>query len=228
MLLNTMSPDEIIKEIFSDYELVYETAKKYVVLYDKERKKAKTEKSSNYCRAYEIKSKKKNNWILLISKDPNYENYKGLKSIGVCAIVYYYTSVGLRVFKIIPSGGLAVFNAHLFSRYRERMNLNMPLPLDVVKKFFSRNSIVTGQFYEKDQREYCIALCTDGLLLGEFQLEHKWAVYKTFISKNMERIDQIEKEHEMISHLEEFVYTALTQEERNNFSKVLKFLKPKK
>ena len=186
MLTPTMTPTEVNAEIFSDWEVVQTSIERMTKEYDVSRRRKKIPKDDIYPIARDIKSKKKNTWIFIFCKEPGKGKYKGLDSINVCGLVYYHTKIGLRVFKIRPevnqdlplmreSYGLSVFNGHLFSRYDERLNLGLKLPLDKVRHFFFHNGYSMAGHVLQDGKEVIVSICRDGFLLGN--MEHLgWSI----------------------------------------------------
>lgn len=137
MLVESMNHNEISKEVATDWLNIQKSLDRLANEYDRERRKNKVDKRETYSRAYPLKTNKKNTWIVFFSKAPAVNSYKGLADLNVLAIVYYHNLLGLRVFKLGASGGLVVYNGHLFQRYNERMGLNISNPVDIVKHFLS-------------------------------------------------------------------------------------------
>jgi len=212
VLVETMSPEEINLEIFTDWRAVSNTIERLGKEYNKERSKLKVSKTDTYSKAYAIKTNKKNLWNFLISKAPSETTYKGLSSINICSIVYYYTPSGLRVFKIMPNGGLSVYNGHLFTRYNERMNLNLVKPLDIVLHFFKNNGYYTAKIIPKEGRDLSVATCKDGLLLGELIMANNWHLHKTFIDKGLKSKAQDKIEEELLNSLQTEIEEELNKE----------------
>ena len=211
MLIETMTPIEVTSEILEDWSIVTKSFDRLVNDYDKERRRSKIDKGDIYSLPYEIKTKKKNTWIFIFSKAPSEDKYKGQSSINICSLVYYYSSIGLRVFKIMPKGGISVYNGHLFKRYNERMSLGLEKPLDIVKHFFINNGYFTSKVIPKNNKEFTISVCKEGLLLGELQEDRSFLVNKTFINKNLIRLDQNEAEEELIKSLQDEIETELNK-----------------
>jgi hypothetical protein len=69
-----------------------------------------------------LKPDPKNKWLILISKKKALKNYNNPEDFDLTCFVYYYNDIGIRVFICPPSGVLSVFNGHVFTLYRERMN----------------------------------------------------------------------------------------------------------
>jgi hypothetical protein len=211
MLVTTMNPPEVAKEVFTDYENIIKSVERLGIEYDRERRKKKVDKKARYSVAYPIKTKRKDTWIVFLSKAPAVSVYKGEGDINVKAVVYYRNTVGLRVFSIGATGGLHVYNGHLFSRYRERIGLTLSDPVDVVKVFFMNNGYTQGQVIRKDGREYTLNVCRDGFLLGELQHGRRWLVHRTFISRDLTTPEQEEQEKNLIAHMQQEIIAELNK-----------------
>ena len=138
---------------------------------------------------------KTNDWMITFCKAPTKKSYKGRETVCYDIYFYHYTNIGLRVFRMLPEGGISVYNAHFFTQYNERLNLNLVDPLEKVKHYFTNNGSSRSIKLPKKGRDYLIGIAKDGFILGEIQND-VWTVYKTFISKEMafEYQDGIEKE----------------------------------
>lgn len=220
MLINTMNPEEITAEILEDYELIKKSCSRLIKEYDKERMKFKIEKTALYNKSYEIKSHKKNTWLFIFQKAPALDKYTGIDTINVGAFIYYYHLKGLRVFRLDLKNNICVYNEHLFMRYNERLNLKIEKKMDIVKSFFFTNGYSTGKDINKEGKKFHISICRDGLLLGEVQEQYNWLVFKTFISKELKRINQEEIEQELIVSLESEIEEAI-RGGKNNQDKFL-------
>jgi hypothetical protein len=215
MLVEKMTPEEINIEIFTDWNAVKGSLDRLTKEYDRERAKRKISKTETYHKTYAIKSHKKNLWNFLLSKAPSENTYKGVDSINICSIVNYYTPLGLRVFKIMPSGGLSVYNAHLFTRYNDRMSLGLIKPLDIVLHFFKNNGYYTAKIISREERELSIATCKDGLLLGELLRANNWILHKTFIDKGLKSKAQDKIEEGLLNSLQEAIVQELNKADFN-------------
>ena len=200
MLVETMTPEEITREIFTDWETLAEkTLPRLAQEYDRARKRLKVNKESRFAKMYEIKTKKKNNWFLVLNKGVDVEKYRTWRDIDLTKLVYYYTKRGIRVFEIIGDDDkLAVYNAHLFSRYRERMKLDIPNPYDVVKYFFLNDSYAVINDFDE-----AFSPRKNGIVLGTYLKEMGWIMCNTFITNEMKFSDQNEIEKQLIEIWEE-------------------------
>ena len=213
MLVDTMNQAEITREFFLDWEIVKERSEdRLLQLYERERRRNKIPKDEQFSRAYEIRSQRKNNWIFLFSKAPSESKYKGL--VNVAYLMYYYNSKGIRVFKIIPAGGLSVFNGHLFGRYNERLRLNIVNTIDLVKHFFKNNGYASIKILPKDGKDLTVSVCHDGLMLGEKR--GNWIINKTFITKDLMYLEQDSIERDLIDSLKNDIMRATVLGERGS------------
>lgn len=204
MLVDTMNYIEITNEIKKDYEKIYATTLiRLGEEYERERKKLKIDKTRTYTREYCIKTAKKNNWIIFLRKAPSKEKFNSKYDSQVTAIAYYYNKTGLRVFNRTDIGVVAVYNGHFFTRYNERLKLNLTKLLDIVKHFFKYNAYMARDLVKKNDRYYVISFCRDGLALGELQYGFLWMVNKTFVSKDLLKPEQDEAEKEIIAELQQ-------------------------
>lgn len=195
MLLITMNSSEISAEVLRDYHNILEkTIPRLGKEYIRERKRMKISDSNRYSRCYTIKTFYKNNWTIIFDKEEG--------SVGTILYTYYHDKHGLRVFEVAEHSGIIyVYNGHLFQRYSERMKLGITSTLDSVKRFFVNNPYRAGRRVRKENENYYLDICTDGILLGELKEKEKWIVLKTFISKDLSRNDQSEMEEKIIDKL---------------------------
>lgn len=210
MLVESMNPDEITREVIRDFDKLQETtAERLGDEYDRERRKLKISVIKTYPKVYPIKTASKNTWLLFLSKAPSLEKYKGKDSINVSYIVYYYNSKGLRVIHRSSGKCLEIYNGHFFKRYNERMNLKLESPLDIVKSYFMYGSHSVYSIVTKNDKEYTIGISSEGILLGELRHNRLWLINKTFISRDLSRPSQDEVENELICSLQKEIERAL-------------------
>ena len=207
MLVETMTPEEITMEVISDLIKIQETSSERIGFeYERMRRRLKIKNDAIFCKAFEIKSHKKNNWMLFLSKADGVEKYRSGADINVLEITYFHTTKGLRVFRPLTSGGIAVYKGHLFNRYNDRMNLGLTSPKEKVKHFFINNGYIDYKIVKKDNKQLSIGTCRNGLLLDEIQ--NNWIVNNTFITKDLMYLDQSEIESSLIESLK----TAIMKE----------------
>ena len=210
MLVPSMNPQEITKEVLTDFNKLYDTtATRLGGEYNRERKKLKIDKTKAYIKTYTVKTHSKNPWILYLRKAPAIDKYQDEDSIHVGFVTYYYGGKGLTVFNMSPASQLQVFYGHFFKRYNERMNLNLSTPIDVVKNYFFRNGYAGYSVIPKEGKEYVMGFSPEGILLGELQHNRLWLVNKTFVSRDLSRHDQDEAEKALILKLRKEIDVAL-------------------
>jgi hypothetical protein len=171
--------------------------------YDKARRKNKIKKDDPFVVSFKVVTPSKNAWFIIMNKSYSENSYKGLETISITNLVYYYTNIGIRVFRIDPNVGISVYNAHMFSRYNERLNQNIVDPIEKVLTFFNNNPFTHSQVIKKDNRMFLMGKIRQGLILGEIMNNGYWMVYKTFISDDLKRDDQNQIEQELRNSLEE-------------------------
>jgi hypothetical protein len=218
MLLATMDDAEVTLEFRKDYSLIQEKSfkgeiQKKIGQYIRDRKKLKINKRIEFRRVYSFTSRRNNNWIIVMNKDPDMNSFNGY-SVSFTPIVYYYTSKGLRAFTILEDNlGLAVYNGHFFERYNERKGLMLKTPEDMIKHFFKNNliedhPIVGGEFLRDGDRAFSLGTCASGITLGEYHRNNIWLIYKTFITAEQAFPDQTQFERDLLANHKSVVNEA--------------------
>lgn len=204
MLVETMTPEEITREIFTDWEIIAEkTLPRLAQEYDRARRRLKVNKEEGFTKTYEIKTKKKNNWLITLRKGRDVEKYKTWRDIDLNKSVHYYTKRGIRVFEVIGDDDkLGVYNSHLFLRYKERMNLDIPNIIDVVRQFFINDGYASDKLDYKNDLEEVFSPRKNGIVLGRYLKETDWRVYNTFVTNEMKFAEQNERELQLIENWE--------------------------
>jgi hypothetical protein len=214
MILDTMNDFEIFSEIQRDYNLIVNRSiERYEKDYDKIRRHNSIPKDAEFPKCFELRTHAKNDWILILSKAPAENKYKGLDSICYCFLVYYYTKVGIRVFKVDFQYGIAAFNAHFFSRYNERLNLGLINTIDKVKHYFSNNSYAISLVKDNNSAFNVVGKCKDGFRLGCYLENKPWVIYKTFISNSMTSEEQKEIGSELMNSLRQQIESELVKKD---------------
>lgn len=99
---------------------------------------------------------------------------------------------------------IAEYNIHFYKRYNERMKLNLPKPMLIVKHYFKHN-FDSDAFTELSATDHpmvhkIFVPVNGGALLGFRYLDKKWFDMKTFVSNEMLRESQLE----MVEYLKEY------------------------
>lgn len=202
MLVPTMNQKEVTAEIVRDHDKIEKsTFPRLLEEYRKERKKMQIDPAKTWPKHYAIKTAAKNNWLIFIQKLPSVERFKKAEDAAGFSITYYYSKDGLRVFRYGCSEDnfMEVFNGHLFTRYNERLQLNIPYQLDVIKRFFTNSFSLQHQIKTDRQKRNMVSVCREGLVLGDYMTEEKQYVFKTFISDDLKRNDQRKFEEDLMN-----------------------------
>jgi hypothetical protein len=226
MLVSTMNHQEITKEILKEQEIFnYSTTiLRLTSEYYDERKKKKVKKDDEYPRYYDIKTKAKNKWSILLSKDRSLSHYNSPLDFDIRFFTYYYSDKGIRVFESLPEE-IIVHNQHFFSRYRERMNLNILNIIDVVKLYHQKNPDPRYNLMaEQDGRSKFVAIVDDGFAMGEYIVEDNWYINKTFLAKSAPNSKMSSTERSVIAALIDFMSKLDKTKEKEHYDDLKKLL----
>lgn len=226
MLVSTMNHQEITKEILKEQEIFnYSTTiLRLTSEYYDERKKKKVKKDNEYPRYYDIKTKAKNKWSILLSKDRSLSHYNSPLDFDIRFFTYYYSDKGIRVFESLPEEIIA-HNQHFFSRYRERMNLNILNIIDVVKLYHQKNPDPRYNLMaEQDGRSKFVAIVDDGFAMGEYIVEDNWYINKTFLAKSAPNSKMSSTERSVIAALIDFMSKLDKTKEKEHYDDLKKLL----
>jgi hypothetical protein len=201
-----MTNKEIGREIMNDTDIIYSSSTIYRLAdkYYQERVRNKISKTDLYIKFYEIKSKAKNRWLIRMSKNPLLKTYQSARDIALMLYAIYYTEKGLRILYRTRRNDVAVMNAHLFERYRERMKLDIPNLMDVVKHYIEHNyTILYNLFPEIEGRRKFYGAVEEGFVMGEYIEDDKLFIQKTFISKESSNAKATAYEKECLASVTE-------------------------
>ena len=199
-----MSNAEFSREILNDYDKIVNssTLARLATDYYHERLKLHIKKETEYVRYYEIKSKSKNKWICIVLKDNLLNKYQKVDDCGLILFTYYYSKNGLCVFNVTLDEKVEAYFGHLYSRYRERMDLAMPNLLDVVKYYMKNNYLVnTKQLPETDGKIKAIGIIREGIIFGDYDSANQFWVFKTFIRNETANLSSISERIKLINNL---------------------------
>ena len=192
MLLPTMTNAEIHAEVMRDYKQLQEvTFPRLHLEYCKERHKLKIDKTKLYPKTYKIKTGSKNNWIFNITRSLNQPKHRTAMDQHGRGMVHYFGKEGSRFLRPHPQHtSIELYYGHFFTRYNQRMGLNLLNNLDAAAHFLAHSSATLPVPYQKDGKDCLACLCKSGIALGVTIKEPAWRVYKTFISHDLKRQDQ--------------------------------------
>ena len=226
MLVSTMNHQEITKEILKEQEIFLNssTTSRLTSEYFIERKKNKIKKDADYPRFYDIKTKAKNHWSILLSKGHELPYYNSPYDFDIRFFTHYYSEKGIRVFESNPDE-IVVHNQHFFSRYRERMNLNILNIMDVVKLYHKRNWDPKYSYMDEvDGRNKFVAISDDGYAMGEYIVADNWIINKTFLAKSAPDAKMTKVERMMISALTDYMSRLDKSKDKERYEEMTRLL----
>lgn len=181
-----MNHKEVAAEFMRDLEKIKATTLERLLLeYDRERRKWKINPAKDYAKVYTIKTKAKNNWIIILRKPYSIEKYKDTGDICYCCISYYHDKNGLTVLRPRDTDEcIEAYWGHFFNRYNERMHLNLSSIVEVIKTFFLNSGCVGYHIYP-ERNNKTVGICSEGFLFGNLDKESNWIINKTFVSKEI-------------------------------------------
>lgn len=230
MFVPSMNIIELKKELLNDYHSLYSstTVDRLTDVYHDERIRAKIKKEDIYPRFYEIKTKSKNHWVFYFSKGTTCLKFHAPEDSMNMSFTYYNSPHGIQVFIVDPLERCYIFNAHLFHRYNERMNLNIPNSLDVVKHYIERNySVIYKKLTQVNGSCKFYGMVRDGFVMGIYFKEYDLYENKTFISHTTANLilSDFEKDfHDIIPQLIKNLDSKKDQIQLIELASILKIL----
>lgn len=223
MLVPSMNFDELKVEANSEYDVLIKssTIQRLTLEYVSERLKNKVKRNESHPLFYTIKSKKKNNWLIMIRKKDTVEYISSPDDFNSLCMLYYHSDKGLRIILTVPSRVISIYNEHLFTRYKERMHLDLSGTLEIAKHYFERNYVATFQSFPQEENiRGIIGLVSNGFALGEMHFINSNIImyYKTFISRETASMKHAKSLFEL-----EKIYRSNEDEESKQFYDTLGF-----
>ena len=206
MLLSTMTSAEVNTQINREVlKLKATTLPRLLQEYDRERRKLKIEKHSNYCKDYRIKTAGKNNWIICVNKSIAHSKYRNVEDATISCAVYYYSDKGIRLFCPEEDGRVNVYNGHFLNRYNERLGLGLSNMTDIILHFLKNDRESYYQTETDNGEGPAIAFCRNGMMLGRAECTHQynWLIWKTFVNKELTRKDQAKTDESLFHYFSE-------------------------
>ncbi len=145
---------------------------------------------------FEYRSPKKNRWIVFFEARSKKEFGDNSRVTFVCT---YESKNGLHAIMFTNTNNkahLIVYPPHFFSRYANRMNIELT-GIELIKQFFKYNNsyvydIVRKKLDENTYMDECRGSGLDGISLGFLTTEGN-VLFKTFITYDMLKGEQISK-----------------------------------
>lgn len=190
MLVPSMDYNEVEIEANYEYDVLCKssTLGRLALEYFAERIKKKIKPTEKYYKYYEIKTKKKNKWLILLCPKTEDTKVKEPEDVTTMCLLYYYADNGLRFLATSPSKVLSIYNQHFFERYNQRLNLGIQDMKDVAKAYFELNSNITFQNLElNDNQREILGIVSNGFAMGHVIIDkenNKFIIlFRTFISR---------------------------------------------
>lgn len=181
MIVPSMNSCELVNEIMLDIPLV---DRKAAYLLKSVRRTAVKSKDKSFYQVVEYKSKRQNNWLIVISY------FKGKP--GFNTIVYYLNEQGINAISIDESYRFYQFSAHFLTRYNERfLKQENSSKLDLLKRFIRVNKAGITEINNENHCVFC--RFTEGIGLGDMETinyQKSFFHLRTFISNPMIFEDQ--------------------------------------
>jgi hypothetical protein len=179
MLVPSMTWEEIIAEVNGDYISLLKLMN-YKIKNIGFRMRRLGE--IRFTETYHMKTEKMNEWTVILNISPFTSEF--------CFYLVSYDRHGIVAYKIAQEGEgfmLVKFNSHFFKRYRERMNLKVVKPEQVIKHFFKNN--IDEKHATSDEHANGARLAffsyPNGMGVGRFDSEKNVVHMKTFITREL-------------------------------------------
>ncbi len=182
MIVSTMSKEEVIKEMLSDFDVV--RRKSEYSIKELRRQLLKTKKYP-LIQSYDyLTPKTKNTWVYIL-------DLKSKNDIFQTFVNYHYTSIGFMAALVSTDMSITFYTGHFFTRFVEREKLGISQPGEMIKKYFILNPFCQFEAQGKlnDGAKEVMGLVHSGVVLG-VKTKNNIIVCNTYLSKDMLRKDQ--------------------------------------
>ena len=214
-ILGTMGETEIGTRIHTDVQRIIDrNLYRLCIEYDRIRKKNKIDKRLEFPMCFDIRTPSKNNWIVILSKASADESYKGINSIIIGYLFYYFDDNGIKVYKLSPTD-IMVFTTDFFHTYYENMNLKLVSLMDIVKHYFKNNFDSAKRVRENGLNMSVLAFVRNGLILGDIIGDSCFIIFHTFITKDMQNAEQTEVYKSLKISLHESIENEISKKDFN-------------
>ncbi|MDQ6902232.1 MAG: hypothetical protein M3139_04355 [Bacteroidota bacterium] len=184
MIVPNMSLSEIRKSVFDDFacEINSKIHALKITYYGKWIRNGR----KDFVETIRFPARSKNNWRITVASDKN----------GVQAIPYLisYNNIGITASQISSDFDpmpLMHFNTHFFKRYRQRGNIAIEKPEDLVKFFFRKNVVLLPCYFARENgTQQLFTPLAGGVGLGDYHEDANICEFKTFVDNSLLRQDQ--------------------------------------
>ncbi len=192
MITTSMTATELFEEIKDDYPNVF------AISDAKDAKVSRIVKKSSifpmHIHSF-VTTKRKNKWLILWESHSKKEIGDNCRISFIC---YHDTGHGKYAYMPVFVKGqmvLLVFPPHFFSRFVERMDIDLTGE-DLMRRYFEVNNSYSFTFSREEvdggYRENVLATCKEGIAMGFKAVGLDVFLLKTFITYDMCKGDQIE------------------------------------
>lgn len=179
MILPKMSLREIKRAVLSDYH--NEVLRKLNNLAVTHKRKWQLNGKKNYTETIFYPTKSANKWRVVVhcTKD----------NVHLMPYVCSYNSYGImaaHLSTVVEPQAFMHFNTHFFKRLKERLNISIEKPRELVKVFFKNNLYMIPAITERsDGSEQIFTILQGGVGLGKYHEQEEIIEFKTFVSNEM-------------------------------------------
>ncbi len=193
MIVQTMTPDEIFKEIIEDG---LDVMRMFNVKAHYMAKQMVRTKNFRWTETIHLKSRRQNNWSMAIDLSAHSK---------LCAFfMKVEDKSGLTAYSWFLLNELPVvirFNPHFFKRYRERLQLTEVNPHQIIKRFYKQNSVFIPAFSDQDEKGVMLSAfrMKEGMGLGRTWANTPIVEVKTFLPHQMLNKSQAELADQLLN-----------------------------
>lgn len=193
MYTATMTADELVNEFTADLPQVMSISDVKQIKADKIIKKSKM--FPVYLHAH-VKTKRKNDWIILI--EAKNKRYIGDDCL-ITFVSHFDYGAGRYAMLWTAYQGTPIhiiFTPHFFSRFAERVGINLS-GIDLIHRYFKKNPSycfnTVSDFFGNMQKINVYGSTTEGVAMGvQLNTKHNIILFRTFITYDMCKGKQIE------------------------------------
>lgn len=193
MIVPSMTPEEIFKEILEDG---IDVMRMFNVKAHYMAKQMARTKNFRWAETIHVKTRKQNNWSMAIDLSAHSK---------LCAFfMKVEDKLGLTAYSWFLLNELPVvirFNPHFFKRYRERMQLTEVNPHQIIKRFYKQNSVFIPAFSDQDEKGVMLSAfrMKEGMGLGRTWANTPIVEVKTFLPHHILNKSQAELADELLN-----------------------------
>ena len=126
----------------------------------------------------------------------------GKKEVARTFVTYFYVDNKIAAVQILDTPFILYYTTHFFTRYKERLKLDIIKPEDIIRKYLrDSNNFVPKVLETDDTLSKMFIVCEQGIILGTLHQKSFICKMNTFLSPDMLKPDQFEMEKIMKERL---------------------------